>query len=115
MGLIFIFNIYFSENKKYLRGIFGELFCDPKWSRGYPYRLNMSKRPYPSHAYGQSVYLRQGSSLTAEKVFTLIQYLYIIKFKNIKPLFLSTGPMVFLTMGYAINLANAPMVGGGLF
>ena len=32
MGLIFIFNIYFSENEKYLRGIFGESFCGPKWS-----------------------------------------------------------------------------------
>ena len=32
MNLIFIFNIHFSENIKYLRGIFGELFCDSKWS-----------------------------------------------------------------------------------
>ena len=32
MFLIFIFNIYFSENIKYLRGILGELFCDPKGS-----------------------------------------------------------------------------------
>ena len=32
MSLIFKLNIYFSENIKYFRGIFGELFCDPKWS-----------------------------------------------------------------------------------
>ena len=28
IGLLFIFNIYFSKNIKYLKGIFGELFCD---------------------------------------------------------------------------------------
>ena len=32
-NLVFIFDIYFFKKyKKNLRGIFGELVCDPKWS-----------------------------------------------------------------------------------
>ena len=31
-GLIFIFNNYFSENKKYFKESFFELFCDLGWS-----------------------------------------------------------------------------------
>ena len=31
-GLIFIYSIYFSENSKYFKEIFAELYCDLKWS-----------------------------------------------------------------------------------
>ena len=32
MGLIFVFDIYFSENIKIFKGNFWGIFCDPMWS-----------------------------------------------------------------------------------